>query len=147
MITSNHRHWLFWPLIFFTFQIIIYLFFFSSKGYLAYQKLYEKKFKLSEWIKNLEDNKKKFSKRRDMMLDDKKAYQKFKEELLLAKDKEIEIIKFDDTNQTIYSFPKKNYPLLYYQRTYIMIAGILQISFVGFFFYHQMHKPEQNDFS
>ena len=77
------------------------------------------------------------------MLDDKRAFQKIKDELFLSKDKTIEIIKFQDEKWEEVNTYDKTDSLLQSQKFYIIIAGVLQISLVVFFFYQHFYFNNQ----
>ena len=78
-----------------------------------------------------------------MMLDNKRASQKLKDELFLSKEKKIEIIKFQDENWAEYNTKNKSNSLLHSQKIYIMIAGILQLGLIVFFFYRRLYLANQ----
>ena len=129
----SDNHWLFWPSIFFALQVVIYPFIFSSKGYLAYQELSQTKKKLKAEVEQLQATKESLKYKRDRLKDDKKVYKKFQEELLLYKDRKVEIIKFEAADEDVFSSEITASSLQKWQRIYIISGSLLQIILVGLF--------------
>ena len=139
----NHEHWLFWPFVFFTLQLLLYLFFFSSKGYFAYQDLKKTKAKLEKDIQEITKEKAALNEKGEILKDDQKAYQKFREKLLLVKDKRVEVLKFQDETPGLYHAHTHEDPLYQKQKIYIVIASLLQVCFVCVFFYYEFYIKQR----
>ena len=139
----NRQHWLFWPFVFFTLQLLLYLFWFSSKGYFAYQDLKKTKVKLEKDIQELTKEKAALSAKREMLEDDQKAYQKFREKLLLLKDKRVEVLKFQEETPELYHAYTHEDPLYQNQKLYIIIASLLQVCFVCISFYYEFYIKQR----
>ncbi len=112
--------------------------FLQFKRLLCTPRTKRKKKILLEEIQDLKNKKELISEKKEIMLDDKKASQKIKDELFLPQDKSVEIIKFQE-NEEKYNTEVKTTSLLQGQKLYILIAGILQLGLVIFFFYRRFY--------
>ena len=133
---NKNRHWLYWPFVFLILQVLFYLFFLGSRGYLAYKKLFEEKITLQDQIAYLENEKKSLLNRKNILKDDKTAKDKFQQELYLYAPKDnSEILKFKLGPKTFSKEDSDQYTLLDWQYMYLIVGGIMQILIVILFYY------------
>ena len=133
---NKTRHWLYWPFVFLIIQVLFYLFFLGSKGYLAYRELLAEKMNLQDQIVHLENEKKSLLNRKDLLKDDKTAKDKFRQELYLyTPEDNVEVLKFQLEPQAFSKEDPEQYTLSDWQNLYLLVGGILQMVMVILFYY------------
>ena len=133
---NKTRHWLYWPFIFLIVQVLFYLFFLGSRGYLAYKELSKKKITLQDQVAYLENEKKSLLSRKNILKDDKTAKDKFQQELYLYPPKDnSEILKFELEPKKLLKEASEQYTLSDWQYLYLIAGGIIQTLIVILFYY------------
>ncbi len=145
-----HKHWLFYPSISFIIQLLIYIIFFSAGGYIQYNALSEEKILLKNQIHLLEKEKRKSLETLKVM-QDHGIYENFKQYMIHHHTNDFngenetkeKIIKFKDMTVSDKILKKTKDHLWEWQKLYIIISSILQLSLIYFFYLR--HKKDKTN--
>ena len=131
---NENRHWLYWPFVFLIGQVLVYLFFLGSKGYFAYEELKNQKKILGDQISQLKSERQSLLARKNILKDNKKARDRFRQELYLYDSpKNTEIVKFKLESKTFTGAISDEYSLRFWQNVYFILGGFAQLLIVVFF--------------
>ena len=127
------------------FQVLVYLFLLGSRGYFAHGELLNKKKTLQDQIAHLESEKENLLNRKNILKDDKKAKDRFQQELYLYDRKaNTEIVKFELESRPFIGASSNNYTLAFWQNIYLIAGGVIQFLIVAFFYYRNKKTGNQH---
>lgn len=138
---SRRTHWLFWPTILLALEFLIYVFFFSNTGMIAYHLEQKKLGQINEQISKLEAQKSSLSDQMGILSDDKKALEKFARDFFLYPG-QVEIIKFLTSGPDDDALEEKTWTLRTYRTWFFSISFLILIAMTLFFYSNRTHEEE-----